>query len=46
MFASLARHDINTRYLSLIKDRIIPKICAGMRVHANVSRIAHSPTLS
>ena len=36
MFASLARHDINTRYLSLIKDRIIPKICAGMRVHANV----------
>jgi AcrR family transcriptional regulator len=37
MFASLARNDINTRYLSLIGDRIIPKICAGMRLHANVA---------
>ena len=31
MFASLARHDINERYLSLIKERIIPKICAVLR---------------
>jgi AcrR family transcriptional regulator len=36
MFASLARRDINTRYLSLIRDRIIPKICAGMRRHLNI----------
>jgi AcrR family transcriptional regulator len=36
MFASLVRHDINTRYLSLINDRIIPKICAGVRLHANL----------
>jgi AcrR family transcriptional regulator len=31
MFASLARHDINERYLSLIRDRIIPKICMALR---------------
>ena len=31
MFGSLTRHDINERYLSLIKERIIPKICAALR---------------
>jgi AcrR family transcriptional regulator len=36
MFASLARRDINARYLSLIKDRIIPKICAGVRRHLDI----------
>ncbi len=31
MFGSLTRHDINDRYLSLIAERIIPRICAVLR---------------
>ncbi len=31
MFGALTRHDINERYLSLIGDRIIPKICFALR---------------
>jgi AcrR family transcriptional regulator len=36
MFASLARHDINSRYLALIADRIIPKLCAAMRLNGAI----------
>ena len=31
MFGALTRHDINERYLSLINERIIPKLCFALR---------------
>jgi AcrR family transcriptional regulator len=37
MFGSLTRHDINERYLSLIAERIIPRICAAIREAKSLS---------